>query len=166
MATAYDAIYDVFYRKIERDEDFFQYFNLTQEEAVALAQERAHGYLKEAAALLVRKCQPDISFAYDDTAQTVGTQEESLTDTEIDLLANLMFEAYLAKDIARLRVMNVNYTPTDLQVFSPSAGRKTFMEMYTAVQAENRQAIDDYKSRDRLTGALKAIDYAAFTEEE
>ena len=88
-----------------------------------------------------------------------------MTRTEIDMLASLMFEMYLEKDIAKLRVLDVNYTPNDLQVFSPSQSRKTFMEMYENVRAENRRLLDGYKSRDRLTGELLTIDYAAFAEE-
>lgn len=160
MATPIETVLCAFYRKLEQDEGFFQYFNLTDEEAAELAKERAEGYMAEACARIALFCKPDISFSHHADAF-----EADLTRTEIDMLASLMFEMYLEKDIAKLRVLDVNYTPNDLQVFSPSQSRKTFMEMYENVRAENRRLLDGYKSRDRLTGDLLTIDYAAFAEE-
>ena len=77
-----------------------------------------------------------------------------------------MYEMYLDRDIARLKCLMVNYTPTDLKVFDPSNARSTFLAMYESVCNKNALLIDDYASRDRLTGKLKGIDYASYDEGE
>ena len=39
--TSFDYLFERFYRRIEKDEDFFNYYNVDIAEAVQLAHERA-----------------------------------------------------------------------------------------------------------------------------
>ena len=114
--------------------------------------------------MLMLKCVPDVDFNDRDDV----TQEFNFdwTNSEVFLIGSLMYEMYLDRDIARLKCLMVNYTPTDLKVFDPSNARSTFLAMYESVCNKNALLIDDYASRDRLTGKLKGIDYASYDEGE
>lgn len=162
MSTSFDPIFTVFFDKIENDSEFFNYYNLTNEEALELATSRAESYLKESIVKLTLKCTPDIDFT--DVNWETKVLNENLNLTEIDLLGNLMFEMYLHKTISKLKGLEVNFTPKDLQVFSPSNSRKTFMDMYNEVKKDNLKLIADYASVDRLTGKKKTINYSEYSD--
>lgn len=167
MSTPWSDVYDSFFDLIEEDSTFFNYYNATDEESFNLACERAHSLLNGAIQRMYRECElePDFFLSSEDENGKL-VFETDLTSIEIDLLANLMFEAYLKRDVAKLRAFSQQYTPTDLQVFSPANDRKTFMEMYSVVCEENKTALDRYKSKNRETGATRGIDYASYDEEE
>lgn len=113
------------------------------------------------------ECECDIDFTgYQEDEEGNKQFVADLTVTEIDLIANLMYEGYLKRDVSKLRAFSQQYTPTDLQAFSPANDRKTFMEMYAVVVDENKVKLDRYKSKDRLTGETKGIDYASYDTEE
>lgn len=158
LSTAYDKFYSAFFDKIQNNSEFFNYYNLTDAESLSLAKQRAKGYLKESIAKLTSKCTPDVNFRdYNDTLEIVNVDA---TDTEIDLIANLMFEMFLAKDIAKLTAFSPHFTASELKtVLSPANERTSFVSMYKIVQENNNNMIDDYKSRDRLTGKLKMLDF-------
>lgn len=162
MSTSFDPIFTVFFDKIENDSEFFNYYNLTNKEALELATSRAESYLKESIVKLTLKCTPDIDFT--DVNWETKVLNENLNLTEIDLLGNLMFEMYLHKTISKLKGLEVNFTPKDLQVFSPSNSRKTFMDMYNEIKRDNLKLIADYASVDRLTGKKKTINYSEYTD--
>ena len=162
MSTPYSDFYDRFFKKIEEDEEFFNYYNLTVDESIALAKERAKTYLQEALAKLTLDSTNDVNFDdYDDMLETVTLD---CTKTEIDIIANLMFEMYMFRDFAKLKSLEVNFTPSDLRVFSPSESRKSFLSMYNDIVIKNINMIDAYNSRDRLTGKRKTINYNQYYE--
>lgn len=162
MSTPYSDFYDRFFKKIEEDEEFFNYYNLTVDESIALAKERAKTYLQEALAKLTLDSTNDVNFDdYDDMLETVTLD---CTKTEIDIIANLMFEMYMFRDFAKLKSLEVNFTPSDLRVFSPSESRKSFLSMYNDIVAKNINMIDAYNSKDRLTGKRKTVDYTKYYE--
>ena len=89
MSTPYSDFYDRFFKKIEEDPEFFDYYNLTPDESMALAKERAKTYLQESLAKLTLDSTNDVDFNdYDDMLETVTLY---CTKTEIDIIANLMF---------------------------------------------------------------------------
>lgn len=158
MSTAYEIFYSAFFDKIQNNIEFFNYYNLTDVESLALAKQRANGYLKESIAKLTLKCTPDVNFSdYDDILKAVNVDA---TTNEIDIIANLMFEMFLAKDIAKLSAFSPHFTASELKtVLSPANERTSFVSMYKMVQTNNIDTIDDYKCRDRLTGKLKSLDF-------
>lgn len=162
MSTSIQKPIDSFLLRVEADRSFWQYFNLSESEAMGLARQRARNYLQEAIALLILNCSPEPGLFEMDAE--LGVFVNDLTDVEVYILGSLMFEAYLTRDIAKLKTMNVNFTATDLRVFDPSNARSTFMDMYRAVQAENRLLLDSYRNTDRLTGSFKSIDYASYDD--
>lgn len=168
MATAWTDINSVFFDLIEEDPGFFNYYNATDEESYILAEQRANSMLRDAANRVAMECDSGTTFTdyYKDEETGEMYFTADLNASEIYLLANLQYEAYLRRDVAKLRAFQHQYTPSDLQVFSPANDRKTFMEMYKQIQEENKDRLDRYKSRDRLTGEVRGIDYSSYDTEE
>lgn len=157
MATPYSLPVNMFLNMIEKDQEFFNYFSLTKQEASALAVSRSLDYLNEAVATILLKCSPDIDL--DDMDDVNEQFNVDLKRKEIYLIASFMYEIYLSRDIAKLKTVNVNFTETELRVFDPSNARSTFMQMYESVKARNESLLDDYNNRDRGTGKYKESDY-------
>ena len=40
------------------------------------------------------------------------------------------------------------------------------MEMYNQIREENKDRLDDYKRKNRLTGEIRGIDYTSYDEED
>ena len=66
--TSFDTVIDLFYRRIEKDKDFFLYIGLDGEASMALAHERAMGCLNEAVGMFGLMCHPSINLM--DTNET------------------------------------------------------------------------------------------------
>ena len=69
--TLFEYLFERFYRRIEKDEEFFNYYNVDISEAIQLAHDRAKGCLIDALDILssTSKLQDDFS-DYD-----IGTDE-------------------------------------------------------------------------------------------
>lgn len=163
MSTPFEVLYEAFFDRIEKDASFFQYNNMSVEEALSLAKKRAKKYLFEAISQLQLMCSPD-GIDFNDYDEVLEVFNNELTRTEIDIIADLMFEKYLEKDFATLTAMKQKFSPTDLRVFSPAAERQSFIQMFEYIRNKNLKTIDNYKSRDRLTGKRKYIDYSSYSE--
>lgn len=163
MVTTWDEIFTIFYDKIEKDRGFFMYNNVSPEMALEIAKERSKSLLLEAITRLTLSCTPEINFLdYDEELEQFNFE---CTQNEKILLANLMRERLFDKDKSLLKVCEMKFSPSDLNViFSPANERKTFLEMYKDIVKENDRLIDNYISRNRITGKLKFIDYSKYNE--
>ena len=131
QATSFDKVTSRLLRKIEKDKDFFAYYNMSVSEIQSLVLEQATGYLYDAIDLLVSKCEPDVNFYdYDDELQMFNFE---LTQREIGLLASLMYEVYFERDEALLKAFKIRMTPSDLNQFSPANERSTFESMLSRI---------------------------------
>src|SRR5690606_12129237 len=147
MSTSFESVRQKFFRRIEKDKDFFSYYNITQEEAMELAIKQADGYLIEAIEKLTNNCTPDVDFYnYDDVLQVFNFD---LTNKEQNLLADLMYEVYFERDFVLLKAFKIAMTPSDLNQFSPASERKTFTDMVDKIKLENINKISNYVSVDR-----------------
>lgn len=163
MATKWEDIYKIFWDKIEKDREFFEYNNVTLEEALEIAVKRSKSLLIESISRLTLSCSPDIDFYdYDVDLEQFNFD---LYDKEKDLIASIMREKYFDRDKSLLKAFEVRFTPSDLNIFSPANERKTFLDMYNDIVNENNKSISSYDSRDRKTGKLKTIDYSIYFEE-
>lgn len=166
METPYSVIVNSFLRKVELDRQFFFYNSLSDEEAMRVAKERAYVFLEEACDRVMMDCMPvvDFTLSYDDNGDVDqnGAFPFDIVPQERLLLSSLMYEEYMARDISRLKTLDVNFTGTEMRVFDPSNARKTFLSMYEAVKAENAILIDTYKNSDRVTRRYNAIDFAQY----
>ena len=161
--TSFDTVIEAFYRRIEKDKDFFLYIGLDGEASMALAHERAMGCLNEAVGMFILMCHPSIDLT-DIAADQTGWNAD-LNATEIYLLAALTYRQYLQRDIAYLKTLSRDYTSTDLRVFSPSDARNSFAAMFRMVDTECTDLMDMYKSTDRTTGQYLTINYSSFDTE-
>jgi len=158
--TTYEELYTPFFNRIEKDATFFSYYNLTEEEALEIAKSRTKNYLSEAITIWERNCTLDIEIVLDDELEEISA---TLTHNEINLIADLMYEVYISRDIVTLKSMVNALTSTDLKMlYSPANERKTFMDMYNTLKSNNEVAMSNYNGRDRLTGKRKVIDYAQY----
>lgn len=163
MSTSFEKIINKFFRKIEKDREFFSYYNVSLEDAMQLAKEQANGYLLEAVEKLTDECVPDIDFFdYDEELQVFNFK---LTDKEIGLLTDLMREVYFERDFVTLKAFKIAMTPSDLNQFSPASERKTFTDMVNGIKSENVGKISQYASVDRVTGKKKLINYSQYNED-
>ena len=163
MATSFQKPVDIFLGRIEKDIDFFRYIGLSDGEAAQLAAERSKNILLQANLALALRCKSDIDFTDVDVDNDVYTAD--LNSNEIYLVGSMMYEIYLQKDIAKIKLDNVNYTASELKVFDPSNARSTFMSIYNTVAEENKMLIAEYRDTDRKTGKYLGIDYAVYDEE-
>ena len=163
MSTSFEKVINKFFRKIEKDREFFSYYNVSLEDAMQLAKEQANGYLLEAVEKLTDECIPDIDFFdYDEELQVFNFE---LTEKEIGLLTDLMREVYFERDFVTLKAFKIAMTPSDLNQFSPASERKTFTDMVNGIKSENVGKISQYASVDRITGKKKLINYSQYNED-
>lgn len=173
--TAFSEVIEAFYHYIENDVDFFRYFELTEEESMEVAGQRAEVLLKEATSYLCRKLVVENVFSntieVEEEQETIDDETgdkstvvvkymafaEKLTDAEINILVKAMFLMYLQRDLTMLRTFHGVMTSSDLNMYSPANERKTFVEMTEKYEAELKVEISEYQMRDRLTGQFVQI---------
>lgn len=162
MSTLFEPIRNRFFRRIEKDKDFFAYYNISTSEAIELAKTQANGYIVDAVDKLTSNCTPDVDFYdYDELLEQFNI---TLTTKEIGLISELMYEVYFNRDLATLKAFKIAMTPSDLNQFSPANERKSFTEMLEVIKQDNIKNIDRYASTDRLTGKRKSIDYSKYED--
>lgn len=160
QTTSFDEVISRLLRKIEKDKDFFSYYNLSVSEVQLLVMEQATGYLYDAIDLLTSKCEPPVDmYNYDEELMQFNFE---LTQREIGLLASLMYEVYFERDEALLKAFKIRMTPSDLNQFSPANERASFENMLQRIKNENTNKIAKYVSTDRKTGKRKMIDHSQY----
>lgn len=164
QTTVFETILNRFYNRIEKDEDFFNYYNVNLNEAVAIAHQRATNYLIESLDDLSTVGNLEVDFSdYDEEIQEINFK---LLPKEINLLAEMMFLKYMKRDEALLHAMEINFTPSDLSVFSPANERTSYRNFINDLTQKVELKIDDYKNRYRSTNALKnTINYSDYSED-
>lgn len=162
--TPFEKICRRFYNRIEKDEKFFNYYNVSISEAKSIAKQRAKNYLIESLDEISSIGDLDVDFSdYDEEIETINF---NLYAKEIKLIAEIMFLIYMKRDEALLHAMEINFAPSDLTVFSPANERTSYKSFIDGLTKSVEKDIDDYKNRDRKTGKLKqTIDYSQYSEE-
>lgn len=162
--TPFDKICNRFYNRIEKDEKFFNYYNVSVSDAISIAEQRAKNYLVESLDELSSIGNLDVDFSdYDEEIEIINFK---LYSKEIKLIIEIMFLIYMKRDETLLHAMEINFTPSDLTVFSPANERTSYRNFIDNLTKSVDDKIDDYKNRDRKTGKLKqTIDYSQYSEE-
>ena len=152
LATSFDSIYDIFFKRVINDPDFFGYKNVPDEDVLELMKTNAFDYMIESISTVYEFCTPTVDFNdYDIDAEEFGFD---FTKTEIQIFANLMFEKFLSRDYAKLKIYQKHFTQNEVKMFSPAQERKTFVEMLDKIIYKNVSALKSYGSRDRITNEL------------
>ena len=161
--TSFEKILKKFYDRIEKDADFFNYYNVDVEEAKEIAENRAKNYLCESLDEL--SCLSGLDVNFSDYNEDIEEINFKLVPKEIKLIVELMFLYYMKRDEALLHAMEINFTPSDLNVFSPANERTSYRNFISKLEHDIDVRIDDYKNRDRKTNALKhTIDYSQYSD--
>lgn len=164
QTTDFDDILNRFYNRIEKDEDFFNYYNIDISEATNIAVQRATNYLIESLDDLSMVSNLQVDFS--DYDEEIGEINFKLLPKEKNLLAEMMFLKYMKRDETLLHAMEINFTPSDLSVFSPANERTSYRNFISDLTNKVELKIDDYKNRDRMTNALKqTINYSDYSED-
>lgn len=162
--TDFNIILNKFYDRIEKDEDFFNYYNVKVSEAISIATRRSMNYLIESLDDLSSVGNLQVDFSdYDSEIMEINFK---LLPKEINIIVDMMFLKYMRRDEALLHAMEINFTPSDLTVFSPANERTSYRNFIKQLSDDLEIRIDDYKSRERLTGVLRqTINYSDYSEE-
>ena len=160
--TAFSEIYDKFYELVETDSNFFQYFDLTENEVQDLVHDRAKSYLMESLSVITRNNEPEEDFSFDDYDSELEEFNSDLTFDEIDMLAHLMLEQHFKREFGKLKAFSAQDLPTSLQVFSPANERTSIRALVKDIHEENMTMLDNYMAKDRSTRKRKTIDYDTY----
>lgn len=101
--TAFSEIYDKFYELVETDSNFFQYFDLSENEVRNLVHDRAKSYLMESLSVIFRNIEPEENFSFDDYDSELEEFNSDLTYDEIDMLAHLMLEQHFKREFGKAK---------------------------------------------------------------
>ena len=160
--TAFSDVYDKFYELAETDSNFFQYFDLTENEVRDLVHHRAKRYLMETLSEITRNIEPEEDFSFDDYDSELEEFNSDLTFDEIDMLAHLMLEQHFKREFGKLKAFSAQDLPTSLQVFSPANERTSIRALVKDIHEENMTMLDNYMAKDRSTRKRKTIDYDTY----
>lgn len=162
--TDFNIILNKFYDRIEKDEDFFNYYNVKVSEAISIATRRSMNYLIESLDDLSSVGNLQVDFSdYDSEIMEINFK---LLPKEINIIVDMMFLKYMRRDEALLHAMEINFTPSDLTVFSPANERTSYRNFIKQLSDDLDIRIDDYKNRERLTGKLRnTINYSDYSED-
>ena len=157
--TSFQVFYEAFFDIMEQNRKFFKYYNVSDEEAMEIAIMRAKTYLSEAIGRLLLSCSPEVD--WNDIDKENECFNFIATNTEIKLIANLMFEQYYEKGLGKLDVVLNTLTASDMKLLAnPSQERNSFNNMLSKIKSDNDTAITKYSARNRLTNKRKTIDYS------
>lgn len=157
METSFDTVIEKFLFRVEKDRNFFNYYKTSNSESLEIVKNRALNYLTEAISRFKLKSNISYNILEFNDAKTGFISE--LTDEEIYIIVNLMYEIHLQRDVMLLKVMTERYAPSDLTVFSPANERNSFLNMVESVKVENISLLDTYDVRNRLSGTHNLLNY-------
>lgn len=161
--TSFDEIFDRALHRIEKDGDFFSYFNVSQQETEEIIRQRLLSYLIDSVDKVYEYGNPQINmYDYDLELQQFNVD---LTKREIGLLSSLMFLVHLERSEAVLDAFKHRMSPSDLTVFSPKGERDSFMNMLRDVRHECSINLSRYFSTDRLTNEHLTIQHDQYDYE-
>ena len=163
MGTPFSELIDTFLHKVEKDKKYFKYYELSDEEALSLARQRAGYFLEEALGKLVLKACPKVDFSDVDIENQCFNFD--LTLREKALIPCLMYQVYLEREIAYLKTLSVNFVDKNLKTYDPSNARNSFKSLLEGVKSENDELIDIYRNSDRSTGAYYEIEFGKYDTE-
>ena len=162
MATQFETLYDIFYKRVVGDSDFFRFKNVPDSEVEGLIKTKAFDYMTESIATIFEHSNPEPQIDFNNYDEVLEQFNFDLTKSELQLMANLMFEKFLSRDRAKLKIYEKYFTTNEINMFSPAQERTSFEKMLEHLERKNVKAILSYNSRDRETGALKSYGGATY----
>lgn len=159
MIQNVDEVFSLFFDKVEQDADFFNYYGISDEEAMKLAKERARSYMRSAMVYFSQQTE----LGFDLSIHTVDDEElfvEEITNAEADIISEIMLLRYFERGLAKLSPKINVLSASDLKVLhSPANERTSYLELIAHVKENLVNMISHYAATDRLTGKRKMVDH-------
>jgi len=141
MATDYSVVYDSFLGKI------------TDTDLADMTEEAANGVmsdlLKQAVVKFSESCKKDLHTV------TVSGWEDDLDDYEIDILSELMVEAWYKPRLNFTELLRNKLSTKDFTTFSPANLQKENRESYELAHSRARSMINEYSFRMNNIGEMR-----------
>lgn len=141
MATDYSVVYDSFLGKI------------TDADLADMTEEAANGVmsdlLKQAVVKFSESCKKDLHTV------TVSGWEDDLDDYEIDILSELMVEAWYKPRLNFTELLRNKLSTKDFTTFSPANLQKENRESYELAHSRARSMINEYSFRMNNIGEMR-----------
>lgn len=152
--TSYENIYKRFFRKIKQDVDYFSISGLTESELEEIVNERSLELLDDA----VNEIQPLVAINqkvdFLDKNDMFEQFNFELTSVEEDILSDMMYIKYLDEESVRLKTIQKFIGTNSMKVFSPASERNSFMNMVEYKREMILNKMQNYNTRNRITGAF------------
>lgn len=141
MATDYSVVYNSFLGKI------------TDTDLADMTEEAANGVmsdlLKQAVVKFSESCKKDLRTV------TVSGWEDDLDDYEIDILSELMVEAWYKPRLNFTELLRNKLSTKDFTTFSPANLQKENRESYELAHSRARSMINEYSFRMNNIGEMR-----------
>jgi hypothetical protein len=141
--TTYATVYGMFLAKV----DDFDLADMVEDDATTVMAD----LLKQAVGKFSESCKKDLS----DIAETEDGWNADLDDLEIDILSELMVEAWHKPRINNLELYRSKLSTKDFTTFSPANLLKETREAYEQSHKRARSMINEYSFRMNNIGELK-----------
>ena len=158
MTSSLQDVYTAFFDRVEKDRDFFRYFEVEEEIAMKLAEEPAKTFLKEACSYIRRHIPLGFELKIVQGEDAQDRFAEEITDDEVELLADVMMLPYYERGLVDLLPKINTFSASELKLLhSPANERQTYVALIEQQRARIDYLLADYFSKDRLTGEEKYI---------
>jgi len=156
--TPYETVYERFLDVVAEDTEFFIYKGSTIEESQELITKRCLKYLNQACSR-IKLYMVGYERKFWDKTDVDATFANDLTDVEVDLLANVMFEKHKSIGLSEYKAINTFFYDSELQQLNPTTERTKYKEFVESLIKANNDTMDTLQSVDEEY-ALKQIDYS------
>lgn len=141
MATAYDVVYGAFLSKVTD----YDIADMTEANAKAMLSD----LLKQAVGKFSESCKKNLL----DVTESGWIAD--LTEFEVDIISELMVEAWYKPCINNLDLLRNRLNTKDFTTFSPANLQKETRESYELAHKRARSMINEYSFRENNIGELK-----------
>ena len=141
MATEFDAVYGIFLAKVSD----YDLADMVETDAKAIMSD----YMKQAIGKFGESCKKDL------TSVTQTGFTDDLTYFEIDIISELMVEAWCKPRLYNLDLLRNKLSTKDFTTFSPANLLDKVREVYEQSHKRARSMINEYSFRENDIGEMK-----------
>lgn len=141
MATEFDAVYGMFLAKVSD----YDLADMVEEDAIVVMND----YMKQALGKFSESCKKDLT----DVTSTGFVAD--LTYFELDIISELMVEAWCKPRLYNLDLFRNKLSTKDFTTFSPANLLDKIREVYDLSHKRARSMINEYSFRENDIGEMK-----------
>lgn len=159
--TAYDVVFTAFLNRIQKDDTFLNR-KVSIEDAQKMAEKHMVELLQQAVYRLTVASKLDLEIDFESNMDDENKLFNfKLNLTEIQILADLMFERYVhEKTIVLFNTLELNgFSDSEIKyLINPNTSLKEFKDSYSLMESDNTKSIYSYKKRSRKDNKRKVFD--------